>query len=105
MRDSSEDQASPGDLLIELLLKLGYSLTEHLSKIDIAGLDVRSVGDNLLLAYLDEQATPTLEQLRALADVKPSKIVILEDAFHGDDELKTNLVQICKSKDIELWTA
>lgn len=105
MRQSSDDQASPDDLFTELLLKLGFSLTEHMSDLDIAGLDVRSVGDNHLFAYLDEQAKPTLEQLRAVADVKPTKIVILEDAFHGDDELKTNLVQICKTKDIELWTA
>ena len=26
-------------------------------------------------------------------------------AFHGDDELKTNLAQLCKSKGVELWTA
>lgn len=25
--------------------------------------------------------------------------------FQGDDELKTNVVQLCKTKNIELWTA
>lgn len=105
LRSSSEDQASLDDLLTEILLKQGYSLTEQISDVDIAGLNVRSVGDKLLLAYLDEHTKPTLEQLRALADEEPTKLVILEDAFQGDDELKTNLVQICKTKDIELWTA
>ncbi len=98
--DSSSD-----DLLTELLLKQGYSLTEAISNLDVDGLNVRSVGDNLLLAYLDVHKKPTLEQLRVLAGIGPVKLVVLDDVFQGDDELKTNLVQICKSKDIELWTA
>ncbi len=40
-----------------------------------------------------------------MVDADPARIIILEDAFQGDDELKTNLVQLAKSKDIELWTA
>jgi len=105
LRDSSDDEATADDLLTEILLKQGHSLTERVETVDVAGLDVRSVGDNLLLAYLDEHTKPTLEQLRALVDVAGAKIVILEDAFHGDDELKTNMVQLCKTKNIELWTA
>jgi adenine-specific DNA-methyltransferase len=38
-------------------------------------------------------------------DEEPQKIIILEDAFQGDDELKTNLAQLAKSKGVELWTA
>ena len=34
-----------------------------------------------------------------------AKFIILEDAFQGDDELKTNLVQEAKSRNVELWTA
>ena len=105
LRDSSDDEATAEDLLTEILLKQGHSLTERVETVDVAGLDVRSVGDNLLLAYLDEHKKPTLEQLRALVDAAGAKIVILEDAFQGDDELKTNMVQLCKTKNIELWTA
>ncbi|WP_405217771.1 site-specific DNA-methyltransferase [Agrococcus sp. Ld7] len=110
LRDSSStDDATPDDLLTEILLKQGYSLTEKISPVEIAGLDLRSVrqpdGDVAVLAYLDEHVKPTLEQLRAIVEADPSRIVILEDAFQGDDELKTNLVQLAKSKNIELWTA
>lgn len=110
LRDSSSaDDATPDDLLTEILLKQGYSLTETISRVEIAGLDLRSVlqpdGDVAVLAYLNEQVKPSLEQLRAIVDADPSRIVILEDAFQGDDELKTNLVQLAKSKNIELWTA
>ena len=34
-----------------------------------------------------------------------AKFIILEDAFKGDDELKTNLVQEASRRGVELWTA
>lgn len=105
LRDSADDEAQADDLLTELLLKLGYSLTEPIHTETIAGLEVRKVGDNEVLAYLNEHAKPTLEQLRALVDAAPARIIVLEDAFQGDDELKTNLAQYAKSRGIELWTA
>ncbi len=105
LRDSAANDATVVDLLTEVLLKQGYSLTEQVETLDIAGLSVQSVGGGLLLAYLDEHAKPTLDQLRALVDADPGKIIVLEDAFQGDDELKTNLAQLVKSKGIELWTA
>lgn len=105
LRGSSNDDATPDDLLTEILLKQGYSLTEKITESEVAGLDVRVIGDNLVLAYLTEGTKPTLDQLRAMVDQDPQRIIILEDAFQGDDELKTNLAQLCKSKGIELWTA
>jgi len=106
LRDSSSsDDASADDLLSEILLKQGYSLTEQITPVDIAGLELRSVGGGVVLAYLNEHLKPTLEQLRAVVDEDPARLVVLEDAFEGDDELKTNLAQLCKSKGIEFWTA
>jgi len=105
LRDSANNVATPDAILIEILLKQGYSLTEQVATTEIDGLLIHSVGNGLLLAYLDEHTKPTLEQLRAVVDSDPGKLVILEDAFGGDDELKTNLAQLCKSKGIELWTA
>ena len=105
LRESSADGATADTLLTEILLKQGYSLTEKIVQAEIAGLDVRVVGDNLVLAYLDEHVKPSLDQLRAIVDENPARIIVLEDAFQGDDELKTNLAQLAKSKGIELWTA
>jgi len=102
---SSADDASADDLLTEILLKQGYSLTEQIAPVDMAGLNLRSVGDGVVLAYLNEQVKPTLEQLRAVVDEDPARLIIVEDAFQGDDQLKTNLAQLCKSKGSELWTA
>lgn len=109
LRDSATDDATADDLLTEILLKQGYSLTEDIAPVEIGGLDVRLVrdrdGDVAVLAYLNEHVKPTLEQLRAFVDESPTRIIVLEDAFQGDDELKTNLAQLAKSKGIELWTA
>ncbi len=102
---SSADEASTDDLLTEILLKQGYSLTERIAPVDVAGLGLHSVGDGIVLAYLDERVKPTLEQLQAVVDAEPVRLIVLEDAFQGDDQLKTNLAQLCKSKSIELWTA
>lgn len=105
LRDSAKDDATPDDLLIEVLLKQGYSLTETITESEIAGLRVQIVGKNLIIAYLLQTEKPSLDQVRAIVAHAPARIIMLEDAFQGDDELKTNLAQLCKSKGIELWTA
>ncbi|CAB0567034.1 site-specific DNA-methyltransferase [Corynebacterium diphtheriae] len=114
LRESADDDATPDDLLTEILLKQGHSLVEQIRDRDIDGLPYKAVvrvddedgeEDTLVLAYLDEHTKPTLAQLRAALEVKPAQFIMLEDAFQGDDELKTNLAQICKTNGIELWTA
>lgn len=105
LADSADDHARPETLLTEVLLKLGFSLTEKIETIKVAGLNIFSVADGLVMAYLDEHTQPTLDQLRALVDEEPERLVILEDAFHGNDELKTNLVQECRTHNVDLWTA
>jgi adenine-specific DNA-methyltransferase len=104
LRESALDEATPDALITEILLKQGYSLNEEISEIEIGGLKLKSVSNKLLLAYLDEHVVPTLNQLREVIKEHPARFIILEDAFNGDDELKTNLAQECKSQNVELWT-
>lgn len=112
MRESADDNASEEDLLVEVMLKMGLPLTSRTELRNIAGLHVYQVvsgddehSDVQPVFYLNEHVKPTLEQLRAIVtELTPSKFVILDDAFQGDNELKTNLVQTCKSYDVELWT-
>ncbi len=105
LRDSAADDATPEMLLTELLLKLGMSLTEDVEVVDVDGLRVFSVGGGALMAYLDEHVKPTLDQLKAVIATGPAKLIVLEDALKGNDELKTNLAQHCKTHNIELWSA
>ena len=113
MRSSSDDNASEDDLLVEVMLKLGLPLTSRTIEREVPGLTVHQVvasanlddSDTQPVFYLNEHIKPTLEQLRAIVtELTPSRFVILDDAFQGDNELKTNLVQTCKSYDVELWT-
>ncbi len=113
MRNSSDDNASEEDLLVEVMLKLGLPLTSRTSEREVSGLTVHQVvasadlddSDTQPVFYLNEHVKPTLEQLRAIVtELTPSRFVILDDAFQGDSQLKTNLVQTCKSYDVELWT-
>lgn len=103
MRESSNDYASEQDLLTEIMLKIGLPLITKVEPAEIDGLVYYRINDSLLV-YLNEKVKPSLNQLRSASDKLPSKIVILEDAFQGDDQLKTNLHQICKINKIELWT-
>jgi adenine-specific DNA-methyltransferase len=105
LRENADDNADQLALLTEILLKQGYSLTEKVESVQVDGLDVLSVAGGLALAYVNEHVKPTLEQLRALVDREPERVIILEDAFQGDDQLKTNLVQLAKTKHVNLWTA
>lgn len=105
LADSADDHARPEALLTEVLLKLGFSLTEKIETTEVAGLNVFSVADGLVMAYMDEHVQPTLDQLRALVAEEPERLVVLEDAFQGNDELKTNLVQECQAHNVDLWTA
>lgn len=104
-KDSAVNSASQEDLLAELLLKMGYSLSERIETTTVGGLSIKSVGGGLLFAYVNEHIKPTLDALREVISESPARLIVLEDAFQGDDELKTNLAQLCKSKNIELWTA
>ena len=106
LRESTDNDATPGSLLTEILLKQGYSLTEQIDDVEMDSLMLKSVGEGLVLAYLDEHQKPTLQQLRSVLDSPElARFIILEDAFKGDDELKTNLVQEAKMRGVELWTA
>ena len=105
LRGSADDDATPEMLLTELLLKQGYSLTESISEIEISGLKVWSVAEGAMLAIMDEHLKPSLEQLRAVVEAGPVRLVILEDVMAGDDQLKTNLVQHAKTHGVELWSA
>lgn len=105
LKESASDFASEDALLTEILLKQGYSLTESITTIEIEDFNLKSIGSGAVIALLDQNKKPTLNQIREFLELKPAKFIILEDVFMGDDELKTNLKQECNSREVELWTA
>ena len=43
-----------------------------------------------------------LDDFATLLDLKPSRLLVMEDTYQGSDELKTNLEQECSNRQIEL---
>jgi adenine-specific DNA-methyltransferase len=105
LKQNSASSTTPEALLFEILIKQGYSLSEKIEELSIDDLIVQNVGSGLVLALVEVKKKPTLNQLKNVLSQNPARFIILEDIFEGDDQLKTNLVQECKSRGRELWTA
>jgi adenine-specific DNA-methyltransferase len=100
--DNVRDERSADDVLSELLLKSGYPLSATIDSLELAGKRVFSVADGALLVCLDQGLS--LELMRAVAERKPERFVVLDDGFAGNDQLKANAVQIFKAADVTFRT-
>jgi adenine-specific DNA-methyltransferase len=86
------------DILFELLLKAGFPLTVPIEEISLAGKQVYSIGGGVFLICLDRAIS--LEVIRAMAELKPSRVVCLDAGFAGNDQLKVNAVQTFRTKGV-----
>ena len=91
-----------GDILFELLLKLGLELTVPMERRTIAGKNVHSIGLGALMVCLAERVTREdveplglgiIDWWRQLAPTVSVQLVFLDNGF-VDDVAKTNLVAI-----------
>lgn len=88
------------DMVIEVMLKLGVQPTTVVEKKDVNGKTVYTVGnDSLLLICLAENVKP--EDVEAMAEFAPGKIVISRDSF-ADDTAMANAHYILRDRKIEL---
>ncbi|MGC9976001.1 MAG: site-specific DNA-methyltransferase [Syntrophales bacterium] len=95
-------QSSPEDILYEILLKSGFPLTTKIEKTVLAEKDVFSIANGSMLICLEKDLTP--EVIREMAEMKPVRVVCLDEGFKGNDQLKTNAVQIMKTRNITFRT-
>ena len=86
------------DILYELLLKSGFPLTTPVEKKTVKGKTIYSAAGGALVICLDRALT--LDVIRAIADMKPERVVCLDEGFAGNDQLKTNAVQTFKTKGV-----
>lgn len=91
--------SSEEDILYELLLKSGFSLTTKIDEIEIAGKKIYSIENDALLICLSRELSK--EIITEMARKEPSRVICLDDGFAGNDQLKTNTVQIMKSFGVE----
>jgi adenine-specific DNA-methyltransferase len=85
-------------ILFEILLKSGFELSTQINSEDIAGKTVFSVAEGELLVCLEKELTQEL--IKGIAEKKPSRVICLDEGFLNNDQLKTNAVQIMKSKGV-----
>ncbi len=86
------------DILYELLLRSGFPLPTRVDKQTIGGKLIYSAADGALVICLERLLT--LDLIRAIADLKPERVVCLDEGFAGNDQLKANAVQIMKGKGV-----
>lgn len=93
-------EAEQEAILYELLLKSGFELTTPIEKLTLAGLTVFSIAEGQLLICLEKELTH--DCLKSMAELQPTRVICLDEAFKGEnaDALKTNAVQIMKSKGV-----
>ncbi len=97
--DPVDPRSTDGDILFEILLKAGFELTTPVAELSLAGKKVHSVSGDALLICLDRNLTK--EVITEMAKRQPARVVCLDSGFAGNDQLKTNAVQIMKSHGVE----
>lgn len=97
--DHINPDASQEDILFELLLKAGmFNLTDPIETITLANKTVYNIADGGLLICLEKELT--LELIQAIAEMNPPRVVVLDEGFQNNDQLKTNAALTMKSKGI-----
>lgn len=87
------------DILFELILKAGYTINDKITEHIIEGKKVYSLFEDAVLISLEKNLTKDF--IKAIADMEPLKVILLDEGFNNNDALKTNAVEIMKSKKIE----
>jgi len=90
------------DILYEILLKSGFPLTTPVETLALSGKTVFAVAAGEMLVCLER--TLTLDLIRDIAARQVGRVICLDEGFAGNDQLKTNAVQIFKTKGIVFKT-
>ena len=99
MIDSIKDDRTDMDVVYEVMLKMGVPLDVPVQYIEVNGKVVYIVGDFLLMIALFDNITA--EDIEAIAEYAPAKIICAEHGF-ADDSALSNAHYILKDRQIEL---
>lgn len=100
----SNIKGSASDLgkLFEILLRAGFSLSDRIEKIALKEGVVFSVQDRTFFICLEPKITKTM--IHEIGSHSPIRLVMLDSAFAGNDQLKVNAVETFKAKGITFKT-
>jgi hypothetical protein len=97
--DHLETDATPEDLLFEILLKAGFAPTANAEQRMLAGIPMFSVAEGALLICLADGVSNEL--IDAVVAENPQQFICLDAAFGGNDQLKSNAVQTFKAHNLQ----
>ncbi len=103
MDETIKKDRSDLDVVFEVMLKLGIPLTYSVNETTVGSRKVYSIGDDgLVLICMDKTGGGiTPEDITAMCDLTPAKIIAAEEAFKDDIAL-SNAYYISKDKGIEI---
>lgn len=103
MKDSLVSGRTPEDFVFEVMLKLGVPLDFSVKPLKINDKEAFSIGENCLVLVCTDRGENgiTPEDIEAMCEYSPAKIVTSEDAF-ADDTALSNAHYILKDRDIEM---
>lgn len=96
--DHIDPNATQKAILFELLLKAGFELTTPIETLTLINKTVFSIAEGALLICLEKELT--LDLIKAIADLEPSRVIVLDEGFQNNDQLKTNTSLTLKAKGI-----
>lgn len=91
LTDNIKEDRTAEDLLFQIMLDLGISLSSKIDVKEIKGKNIFSVEDGFLIACFDKDITE--ETVKAIAEEQPY-YAIFRDASIADDSVATNIEQI-----------
>ena len=91
MADNIKEDRTPEDLLFQVMLDLGVTLSSKIEETTIAGKKVFDVADGFLIACFDKDVND--ETIKAIAQKQPYYFV-MRDSSLANDSVATNFEQI-----------
>jgi adenine-specific DNA-methyltransferase len=86
------------NLLWELIIKYGLSLTAEVIEYEIDNVKIYSVSNNRLIIILDKYSNVIQKKI---IELKPNTVLCLDSLFNSDDCLKTNAILKLEQEGIE----
>ena len=97
--DNVRSEAKQENILYELILKSGLDINVPVETKRTNGKQYFSVGEGKLVICLEDKITQKL--VDTILKAKPEKIICLDKAFSGNDQLKTNTALQMESEKID----
>ena len=95
--DAGPSESDPESIAHELLLKTGYPLTTGIERVELGDSAVHVVDDGALVLILEPFS---IDMIGPLVERQPGRVIALDRAFAGSDEVKKNLALQCRDADV-----